>query len=797
MSATALPGYEFTGWSGPGAGNLENAALATTRIINPTYGNTDITATFAKTTYTLTIAGGTGVDALSPPSGTSYEFDENLQVSATALPGYEFTGWSGSGAGNLENAALATTRIINPTYGNTDITATFAKTTYTLTIAGGTGVDALSPPSGTTYEFDEHLQVSATALPGYEFTGWSGPGAGNLENAALATTRIINPTYGNTDITATFAKTTYTLTIAGGTGVDALSPPSGTTYEFDEHLQVSATALPGYEFTGWSGPGAGNLENAALATTRIINPTYGNTDITATFAKTTYTLTIAGGTGVDALSPPSGTTYEFDEHLQVSATALPGYEFTGWSGPGAGNLENAALATTRIINPTYGNTDITATFAKTTYTLTIAGGTGVDALSPPSGTSYEFDEHLQVSATALPGYEFTGWSGPGAGNLENAALATTRIINPTYGNTDITATFAKTTYTLTIAGGTGVDALSPPSGTSYEFDEHLQVSATALPGYEFTGWSGPGAGNLENAALATTRIINPTYGNTDITATFAKTTYTLTIAGGTGVDALSPPSGTSYEFDEHLQVSATALPGYEFTGWSGPGAGNLENAALATTRIINPTYGNTDITATFAKTTYTLTYTVNGSGTVNPVSPKTYVYDDGLGITATPDPGSEFVNWTGDTGNLVDPTSASTSLNNPLTANTDLTANFTLIDYTLTVTSAGGTGGATDRVSVSTPGPYHYGDVVTLTANPQAGETFDSWSGDLAGSANPATITIDANKTVTANFNFIEYTLTVTSSGGTGGATDRVTVAPSGTHHYGDVVSLTANPADG
>ncbi len=654
VSATALPGYEFLSWVGPGAGNLENASLATTRIAIPTYGDTDITATFAKTAYTLTIAGGAGVDTLSPASGTNYVFDDNLQVSATALPGYEFSGWSGPGAGNLENATLATTRIAIPTYGDTDITATFAKTTYTLTIAGGAGVDTLSPASGTNYVFDDNLQVSATALPGYEFTGWSGPGAGNLENATLATTRIAIPTYGDTDITATFAKTAYTLTIAGGTGVDTLSPASGTNYVFDDNLQVSATALPGYEFLSWVGPGAGNLENASLATTRIAIPTYGDTDITAVFVKTTYTLTIAGGTGVDTLTPASGTNYGFDDNLQVSATALPGYEFTGWSGPGAGNLENATLATTRIAIPTYGDTDITATFAKTAYTLTIAGGAGVDTLSPASGTNYVFDDNLQVSATALPGYEFTGWSGPGAGNLENATLATTRIAIPTYGDTDITATFAKTAYTLTIAGGAGVDTLSPASGTNYVFDDNLQVSATALPGYEFTGWSGPGAGNLENATLATTRIAIPTYGDTDITATFAKTAYTLTIAGGAGVDTLSPASGTNYVFDDNLQVSATALPGYEFTGWSGPGAGNLENATLATTRIAIPTYGDTDITATFAKTAYTLTI-AGGAGvdTLSPASGTNYVFDDNLQVSATALPGYEFTGWSGPgAGNL-------------------------------------------------------------------------------------------------------------------------------------------------
>ena len=49
-------------------------------------------------------------------------------------------------------------------------------------------------------------------------------------------------------------------------------------------------------------------------------------------------------------------------------------------------------------------------------------------------------------------------------------------------------------------------------------------------------------------------------------------------------------------------------------------------------------------------------------------------------------------------------------------------------------------------------GTYPAGTTVTLTANPAAGYAFDHWSGDLSGSANPATITMDANKNVTAHF---------------------------------------------
>ena len=132
-----------------------------------------------------------------------------------------------------------------------------------------------------------------------------------------------------------------------------------------------------------------------------------------------------------------------------------------------------------------------------------------------------------------------------------------------------------------------------------------------------------------------------------------------------------------------------------------------------------------------------------------------------------------------------------------MNSNQVVTATFDFIEYTLTVTSAGGTGGGTDRVTVSPPGTYHYGDVVTLTANPQVGETFANWSGDLAGSTNPETITIDADKTVTANFEKIPVTLTMQVDILDGGAFGTVTPDPAGNPHsylWGDTVAVSAIP---
>ena len=58
----------------------------------------------------------------------------------------------------------------------------------------------------------------------------------------------------------------------------------------------------------------------------------------------------------------------------------------------------------------------------------------------------------------------------------------------------------------------------------------------------------------------------------------------------------------------------------------------------------------------------------------------------------------------------------------------------------------------------SFPNTYDFesGTSVPLEAVPAPGYTFDNWSGDLSGTANPATIVIDCNKRITANFSQVE-----------------------------------------
>jgi hypothetical protein len=74
-----------------------------------------------------------------------------------------------------------------------------------------------------------------------------------------------------------------------------------------------------------------------------------------------------------------------------------------------------------------------------------------------------------------------------------------------------------------------------------------------------------------------------------------------------------------------------------------------------------------------------------------------------------------------------------------------------------------------------------------------SGYHFVNWSGDLSGSTNPATIVVDCDKKITANFSQKMYSLTIQVDG-SGSVTPTV-----GTHSYGEgtVISITVIPDSG
>lgn len=129
--------------------------------------------------------------------------------------------------------------------------------------------------------------------------------------------------------------------------------------------------------------------------------------------------------------------------------------------------------------------------------------------------------------------------------------------------------------------------------------------------------------------------------------------------------------------------------------------------------------------------------------------PTTLSFKNGTSVhlEAEPAPGYQFSNWSGGLSGTANPTTIL------INCNKKVTAHFSRIMYTLTM-RVRGSGSATPTVGTHS---YAEATVVTITATPDSGWQFDSWSGDVADpNSATTTVTIDSDKTFTANFSQVE-----------------------------------------
>jgi len=364
----------------------------------------------------------------------------------------------------------------------------------------------------------------------------------------------------------------------------------------------------------------------------------------------------------------------------------------------------------QVVTATFNEKMKASTITGTSFTLTGSG------LVAGAITYNDLTASITPSSNLAPFSTYTGLVTTDSKDLNGNALQ----VNYTWTFTTIPEV---TLSSLPVTGGTTSGA-----GT-YNQGSLVTVLATPNTGYVFFNWTYLGAIVSTNASYQFTMA-----GNRALVANFTSQ-YALALssspaAGGTTGGAGSFTAGTS------VTVTATPNAGYSFVNWTDNGVAVSTTASY--TFLINT---NRTLVANFVINSYTLT-TVATNGTVvkNPLQ-ATYNYGTTATLTATPNTGYTFTSWSGD----------ATGSTNPLTvtmnANKNITANFTVNTYTLTVAASNGT-----VVKVPNQTTFNYGATATLTANPNTGYIFSSWSGDATGSTNPLTVTIDANKNITANF---------------------------------------------
>jgi uncharacterized protein (TIGR03437 family) len=413
---------------------------------------------------------------------------------------------------------------------------------------------------------------------------------------------------------------------------------------------------------------------------------------------------------------------------------------------------------------------------------------GTAFLGPLSVTVYD-------GATPLPNVriDFTVLPSSGAG----AALSAASVVTDATGTASVAATANGVTGSYIVQASTGsmtmafsltntspssgqtvytVIVSSDPAGLQVRVDGNTFLSPVAYTwtagsyhklaaispqnvdglAVKFIGWS--------NGAT-TPEIDFQASADGTITASFARQYKLTTQASPPSQGSVAAdPASSDGTYADGASVALTAIPkdGFTFSNWSGDLTGSDNPAFVLMTQARN-------VTANFSACTFAISpgaIRISQSGGVGEITittpaacswtawtPTSWImlpvmtHGTGSGkfrytISASPDDSvrTGVINVAGQAIEVRQGTPAQPEAQLTLQANPAA-----LGSVTANPSSAGGY--------------YTKGTTVQLTAAAKPGQWFSGWSGDLAGAANPASVTLNSNLSITANFSPCAYTL--------------------------------------
>ncbi|MCE5252339.1 InlB B-repeat-containing protein [bacterium] len=445
--------------------------------------------------------------------------------------------------------------------------------------------------------------------------------------------------------------------------------------------------------------------------------------------------TISGTT--PQIIPPGGTT------TPVTAVPGAGYLFSGWTGDYTGTENPLTIADVST------NMTITAQFVQNNAPVLLVDRTPVmtpiaqGAVNNPGNTVAQIvvdgsitDVEGAVEAIAVTSVD--NRNGRWEYSLDDGS--TWNNFSAAIGTIASFANLARLLDGVAISSTTNKIRFVP--NTNY----------TGTTWFLFRAWdkSAGTVGQTGNASV--TGGSTPFSAQRDTAYVKVGTQYTVTFTSGPHGHLTGTTTQTVISGGSCTPVTAVTESGYQFAGWTGDYTGS--NNPLTVTNVTQ----NMTITANFETALHAVTFTTDGHGTIQGVTPQGIPHGgDCSPVTAVPASGYHFIGWTG----------SITSPNNPITVQQvteDMTITAVFSNTWVVHFSAGAHGklsGETAQLVVQGQGTS------SVTAIPDAGYHFTGWTGDVTSSSNPLSVSgVSSNISVTANFSNT-YTVSF-SSGGNG-----------------------------
>ena len=300
------------------------------------------------------------------------------------------------------------------------------------------------------------------------------------------------------------------------------------------------------------------------------------------------------------------------------------------------------------------------------------------------------------------------------------------------------------TVTMDTAGG---DPIRPIQYTVES--EAFQLPTPVRTGYIFLGWTGEGITEPQK----TIEIPQGSTGDRTYTANWQVIEYTIItlLEGGN--------AGSSqvyfYTVEQTVTLPTPTRTGYTFIGWTGEGI----TTPQPNVTIPKGSTGDKRYIENWELTEYNITMDLNGgSGQEKVVYTMT---DEDFELPTPTRHGYEFVGWTGE--GITTP-QTSVIIPKGSTGNKAYTANWQVIEYTITLDTNGG--------PVVSPIKYTVEDSFTLPYPLRPGYEFAGWVLDGSGMLPATTLIIYYGTTgdlhYKAEWRLAEYTITLDLNGGSG-----------------------------
>ena len=367
-----------------------------------------------------------------------------------------------------------------------------------------------------------------------------------------------------------------------------------------------------------------------------------------------------------------------------------------------------------------------------TVTMDTAGG---DPIRPIQYTVES--EAFQLPTPVRTGYIFLGWTGEGITEPQK----TMEIPQGSTGNRTYTANWQVIEYTVTldVSGGDPLDPIT------YTVETPVILPTPTSTGYTFLGWTGEG----ETTPQPTVVLPKGTTGDKAYTANWKVITYTIALGANGGEDL----AAISYTIEsDPIKLPTPERKGYEFMGWIGDGIDGAQP------EVIIPTGSTGDRTyiALWRVIAYFIELRQSSGNWMQNIP---YTVEEEVKLPIPTREGYEFIGWVGE--DIID-AQINVTIPRGSTGFRLYASHWALENYTITLDTSGGNALDNIRYTVKS-------DPIILPTPTRNGYEFSGWTGE--GITTPQTEVIiptgsTGNKAYTANWQGIEYTITLDTNGG-------------------------------